>query len=168
MKLAYFTSARGTGSRNLFQTTMSAIKSGYLNAEIVCVVCNREQGQSAFTDAFFNEVQRHNIPLITQSSLHWRKRVRGEITQNPTRAHCVLEKRIRRRDTQKNCSLHARHRASGWVYARAHRATCERLARFQPAPRVAKGSNRHIPRGHPLAHTCRRNKKRNPNAEGYS
>ena len=83
MKLAYFTSARGTGSRNLFQTTMSAIKSGYLNAEIVCVVCNREQGQSAFTDAFFNEVQRHNIPLITQSSLHWRKRVRGEITQNP-------------------------------------------------------------------------------------
>lgn len=83
MKLAYFTSARGAGSRNLFRTTLSAIKSGYLNAEIVCVVCNRQQGQTAFTDAFLKEVQRHNIPLITQSSLHWRNRVRGEITQNP-------------------------------------------------------------------------------------
>ena len=83
MKLAYFTSARGTGSRNLFQTTMSAVNSGHLNAEIACVVCNREQGQSPNTDAFFNEVQQHNIPLVAQSSRDWRKRVNGEISQNP-------------------------------------------------------------------------------------
>lgn len=62
------------------RAVLTAIAQGRLDAEIVCVFCNRERGQSANTDAFLDDVESTGIPLITSSSLAWRRRVGGEIS----------------------------------------------------------------------------------------
>ena len=80
LRLAWFASARGTSSRLLLRETLRAIDEGRLDAEIVCVFCNRERGQSTNTDAFLDDVEAAGIPLITSSSLAWRRRVGGEIS----------------------------------------------------------------------------------------
>ncbi len=80
LRIAWFASARGTGSRGLFNTVRAAIAEGRLDAEIVCVVCNREHGQSANTDAFLDDVERDRIPLIARSSGEWRRAVGGAIS----------------------------------------------------------------------------------------
>ena len=80
LRIAWFASAHGTSSRLLLRETLRAIAEGRLDAEIVCVFCNREHGQSANTDAFLDDVEAAGIPLITSSSLAWRRRVGGEIS----------------------------------------------------------------------------------------
>ena len=80
LRIAWFASAHGTSSRLLLRETLRAIAEGRLDAEIVCVFCNRERGQSANTDAFLDDVEAAGIPLITSSSLAWRRRVGGEIS----------------------------------------------------------------------------------------
>lgn len=78
LRIAWFASARGNSSRLLFRHTRDAIDDGRLNAQIVCAFCNREPGQSHNTDRFLNTVDAANIPLITRSSLAWRKSVDGQ------------------------------------------------------------------------------------------
>ena len=78
LRLAWFASARGTSSRLLFNRARAAIADGSLDAEIVCVFCNREPGQSPNTDAFLDDVSAAGIPLIARSSAAWRKRVGGQ------------------------------------------------------------------------------------------
>ncbi len=78
LRLAWFASARGTSSRLLFNRARDAIADGSLDAEIVCVFCNRESGQSPNTDAFLGDVSAAGVPLIARSSAAWRKRVGGE------------------------------------------------------------------------------------------
>lgn len=80
LRLAWFASARGTSSRLLLREALRAIAEGRLDAEIVCVFCNRERGQSPNTDAFLDDVEAAGIPLITSSSLAWRRRVGGAIS----------------------------------------------------------------------------------------
>ena len=78
LRLAWFATARGTSSRLLFWAACDAIRSGRLDAEIVCVVCNRNAGQAEQTDSFLAEVTAAGVPLITESSRDWRRRVGGE------------------------------------------------------------------------------------------
>ncbi len=80
LRIAWFATAKGTSSRRLLNAAQLAITEGRLDAEIVCVVCNRERGQSANTDAFLDDAERAGIPIIASSSGEWRKRVRGEIS----------------------------------------------------------------------------------------
>ncbi len=80
LRLAWFASAKGTSSRLLFNAAVDAIADGRLDAEIVCVVCNRVEGQSANTDAFLKDVRRAEVPLIASSSLEWRRRVGGQVS----------------------------------------------------------------------------------------
>ena len=80
LRIAWFATAKGTSSRKLLNAAQLAISEGRLDAEIVCVVCNRERGQSANTDAFLDDAERATIPIIASSSGEWRKRVRGEIS----------------------------------------------------------------------------------------
>jgi len=82
LRLAWFASARGRSSRLLFNRAHRAIQEGSLDAEIVCVFCNREPGQSPNTDAFLNDVAAASVPLIAKSSGEWRKRV-GGATSDP-------------------------------------------------------------------------------------
>lgn len=80
LRLAWFATARGTSSRLLFNSALDAIRAGSLDAEIVCVVCNRAPGQSDNTDAFLADVNSAGIPLIAESSRDWRRRVGGELS----------------------------------------------------------------------------------------
>lgn len=80
LRIAWFATARGTSSRKLLRAANEAIRDGRLDAEIVCVVCNRVRGQSANTDLFLDDVEQSGIPLISSSSLEWRRRVGGEIS----------------------------------------------------------------------------------------
>ena len=80
LRIAWFASAKGTSSRLLFNAARDAIAEGQLDAEIVCVVCNRVRGQSANTDAFLDDVEASGVPLIAKSSLQWRRRVGGAVS----------------------------------------------------------------------------------------
>ena len=80
LRLAWFASAHGTSSRLLLRDALAAIAGGQLDAEIVCVFCNRERGRSANTDAFLDDVEAAGLPLIASSSREWRRRVGGEIS----------------------------------------------------------------------------------------
>ena len=80
LRIAWFASARGTGSRLLLEETLAAIQGERLDAEVVCVFCNRERKQSENTKAFLTYVKKREIPVIEQGSLAWRKRVHGEIS----------------------------------------------------------------------------------------
>ena len=80
LRLAWFASARGTSSRLLLGEALGAIAEGRLDAEIVCVFCNRERGRSANTDAFLDDVEAAGLPLIASSSREWRRQVGGELS----------------------------------------------------------------------------------------
>lgn len=80
LRIAWFATAKGTSSRKLLNAANEAIRDGRLDAEIVCVVCNRVRGQSANTDLFLDDVEHAGIPLISSSSLEWRRRVGGEVS----------------------------------------------------------------------------------------
>ncbi len=80
LRLAWFATARGTGSRGLFEGARDAIAAGRLDAELAVVFCNRERGQSANTDAFLDAVTAAGVPLVAISSGAWRKRVGGEVS----------------------------------------------------------------------------------------
>ena len=80
LRIAWFATAKGTSSRLLLNAAIDAIREGRLDAEIVCVVCNRERGQSANTDAFLDDAERAGIPSIARSSGEWRKQVGGKIS----------------------------------------------------------------------------------------
>ena len=68
LKLGWFSTGRGEGSRNLLGTALEHIRSGYINAEIQYVFSNREPGEYKGSDQFHALVKSSNIPLITLSS----------------------------------------------------------------------------------------------------
>ena len=73
LKLGWFSTGRGEGSRNLFSTALEYTQSGYINAEIQYVFCNREPGEYRGSDRFHSLVKASNIPLITLSSRRFAK-----------------------------------------------------------------------------------------------
>ena len=81
LRLAWLATAKGTGSKLLFERAADAIDAGQLDATIGVVFCNRERGQSVNTDAFLDLVESRGVPLVTLSSGDWRKRVGGAISQ---------------------------------------------------------------------------------------
>ena len=78
LRLGWFTTARGSGSRAMFEAVSEAMGSGALDAEFAVVFCNRERGEAETTDAFFDLVTREGIPLVTRSSVAYRRSVGGE------------------------------------------------------------------------------------------
>ena len=78
LRVGWFTTARGPGSRRMFEHVQRAIAAGELDAELAFVFCNRERGEAAATDAFFELVEAAGIPLIARSSVAYRRAVGGE------------------------------------------------------------------------------------------
>jgi phosphoribosylglycinamide formyltransferase 1 len=79
LHIGWFTTARGPGSRSMFEAVSEAIASGALDARFAYVFCNREPGEDPATDSFF-ELVRHttDAPLLTLSSVRFRKEHGGE------------------------------------------------------------------------------------------
>jgi phosphoribosylglycinamide formyltransferase-1 len=82
LKLAWFSTGRGPGSRRLLATVRDEISAGRLDARIEVVFCNREPGQDAQTDQFFEQVRGYGLPLVCLSTLRFR-RERGERPAKP-------------------------------------------------------------------------------------
>ncbi|MBH75075.1 MAG: phosphoglycerate transporter [Dehalococcoidia bacterium] len=68
IKIAWFSTGSGFGSRNLLEATYSSITQDNLSLDIECVFSNREEGEHSGSDQFFSLVHSLNIPLLTHSS----------------------------------------------------------------------------------------------------
>ena len=68
IKIAWFSTGSGLGSRNLLEATYASITQDDLPLKIECVFSNREQGEHTGSDKFFSLVNSINIPLLTYSS----------------------------------------------------------------------------------------------------
>ena len=78
LRLGWFTSARGPGSRAMYEAVADALASGALDARFAFVFCNREPGEDAVTDAFFERVRAGGAPLVRLSSVRVRREAGGE------------------------------------------------------------------------------------------
>jgi len=81
-KIGWFSSGRGSGSRDLLKTMHQNIESGNVKAKIEFVFCNREPGQFEETDKFLDQVRSYGIPLVCFSSLKFRDTLDNERLAN--------------------------------------------------------------------------------------
>ncbi len=73
LRIGWFATGRGQGSRNLLRAAMDAIEQGRLDARIAVVFCNRERGEYEPTDGFLDIVESYGLPLVTLSHRRFRR-----------------------------------------------------------------------------------------------
>jgi len=73
MRIGWFSTGRGEGSRGLLAAALDAIDEGRLDAGIEFVFCNRERGQHEGTDRFLDMAEARGIRLVTLSSQAFRR-----------------------------------------------------------------------------------------------
>ncbi len=78
LAVGWYTTARGAGSRGMFLAVRDAIAAGTLDAHFAHVFCNREPGEDVATDEFFDLVRDAGAPLVTLSSVRFRRDHGGE------------------------------------------------------------------------------------------
>ncbi len=77
LRIGWFSTGRGPGSRKLLAAAENEIASGRLDARIAVVFCNRERGEDDNSDLFLDQVRDYRLPLVSLSSRDFRRR-RGE------------------------------------------------------------------------------------------
>lgn len=83
LKLGWFSTGRGEGSRNLLTTLYENIRNGQLDCKVEFVFCNREKGEAEGSDRFLQLVQDYGFRLISFSSRHFKPELRKEGKQKP-------------------------------------------------------------------------------------
>ena len=83
LRLGWFATGRGEGSRGFLNLVQGHIASGSLDAPIEFVFSNREHGEAEGSDTFFRLVEGYGLPLITLSSRRYRREHGG----GPMSAH---------------------------------------------------------------------------------
>lgn len=73
LKIGWFSTGRGPGSRGLLEFVQGHIQDGKLDARIQYVFSNRQPGEAEGSDEFFGLVRRCGIPLVTLSSAEFRR-----------------------------------------------------------------------------------------------
>ncbi|HYM15175.1 MAG TPA: formyltransferase family protein, partial [Dehalococcoidia bacterium] len=86
LRIGWFATGRGETSPKLLRAAVDAIHGGRLDAEIAFVFSNREPGEFAITDTFFDQVHAYGIHLVTLSDQRFRREGGGE----PARAGSPL------------------------------------------------------------------------------
>lgn len=84
LRLGWFSTGRGEGSRGLLETALEAMDRGYLPARIAFVFVNRDPGEHEGSDRYMELVRSRGIPLLTLSSRRFR-RERGARTFDEVR-----------------------------------------------------------------------------------
>ena len=74
LKIGWFSTGRGEGSRALLQLIHKNIVTGSLPASIEFIFCNRDPGETEGGDQFHSLVHSCNLPLVTLSSERFRRR----------------------------------------------------------------------------------------------
>lgn len=82
LRVGWFSTGRGEGSRRLLTAAVDAIREGSLDAEIAFAFCNRERGEHEATDGFLDLVASFGIPCLALSSRGFR-RERGGVLSIP-------------------------------------------------------------------------------------
>ncbi len=77
LRIGWFTTANGPGSRGMFVAVLDAIQSGRLNADFEFVFVSRERGQTAPTDSFLDLAEANSIETVTLSSQRFRRENEG-------------------------------------------------------------------------------------------
>ncbi len=77
--IGWFSSGRGSGSRELLTTMQQNIEKGNVRAKIAFVFCNRDRGFSEETDRFLDLVQSYEIPLVCFSSVKFREKLDSQL-----------------------------------------------------------------------------------------
>jgi len=67
-KIGWFSTGRDKAARDLLRTVFTSLERGEIKAEVCFVFSNREPGEAAETDLFFELVRGYRIPLICLSS----------------------------------------------------------------------------------------------------
>ena len=73
LRLGWFSSGRGPGSRRLLAAAQDEISAGRLDAQIEVVFCNRAPSQNPQTDQFLEQVRGYGLPLVCLSTLRFRR-----------------------------------------------------------------------------------------------
>ena len=73
LKLGWFSTGRGEGSRKLLIAAQTKIDASSLDAQIACVFCNRAPDEDANTDLFLEQVRAYELPLVCLSSRDFRR-----------------------------------------------------------------------------------------------
>ena len=81
LRIGWFSTGRGEGSQRLLRAAVEAVGEQRLDAEMAFVFSNRERGQFAPTDEFFDQVGSYGIPLVTLSDARFRRENNGEIAR---------------------------------------------------------------------------------------
>ncbi len=81
LRVGWFSTGRGDGSRRLLKAAADAIGAGDLGAEIAFLFCNRERGEYEATDGFLDLAESHAIPTVTLSSRKFRRDRGGALSK---------------------------------------------------------------------------------------
>jgi folate-dependent phosphoribosylglycinamide formyltransferase PurN len=73
LRIGWFSTGGGEGSRGLLRLAQESIGLGQLDARIEFVFSNREPGEAEGSDQFFKLVQGYRLPLVTLSSTKFRR-----------------------------------------------------------------------------------------------
>ncbi len=138
LRLGWMSTARGEGSFALLRFVCENIDAGVLDARISVVISNREPGEAAQTDRYFEYVRSRGLPLICESSTEFRRTAPGDDWR--TRFDRILAGRIGQYDV--DVILHGR------LHAHRERFPVHALSAAQPASRASGRTQGHMERGH--------------------
>ena len=81
LRIGWFSTGRGEGSRRLLTAAVDAIRRGDLDGEIAFVFSNRERGEHEGTDGFLDLAASFGVPCLTLSSRRFRRERGGELSK---------------------------------------------------------------------------------------
>lgn len=81
LRIGWFSTGRGEGSRRLLTAAVEAIRQGGLDAHIAFVFCNREPGEYEPTDGFLDLAASYGIPCLARSSRRFRRERGGALSK---------------------------------------------------------------------------------------
>ena len=81
LRVGWFATGLGAGSRALLRAAHEAIAAGELNAEVPFLFCNREPGEHENSDLLLAMAAGYGIPTLTLSDRRFRRRAGGEVAR---------------------------------------------------------------------------------------
>lgn len=82
LRVGWFSTGRGEGSRGLLKFIQNQITTGYLNAKLQFIFSNRGRGEQPGSDAFQDLVNSLDLPLVTFSSRKFRQLTGMSLSNN--------------------------------------------------------------------------------------
>ena len=82
LRIGWFSTGRGEGSRGLLSFVQGALLSEGIDARIEYVFSNRSPGEAEGSDEYFRVVREYELPLLTHSSAAFRRRRGGRFADH--------------------------------------------------------------------------------------